>query len=1120
MAVLLLVCGAASVSAAYLAPTGTSDVVGTVCANTFQNIGPFHVAQSYTGINGLDNPEDIGAAHQMWMAHGSNVAYLGGVNGGVWKTDNLHGTDAFGGPHWYPTSDYMPCLNIGALSGSADDASFVVAGCGYVSNSNNRGGEAMGVMISGDAAATWTMSSNFPKGFSISSIAVSGTLSGTHRIVVSARSYKVILSATTGREMNPYGLPQTGTTPAPDSQPIYQNGGIWVSTNGGVSWTQTYGQAVTKLLRHPNVPTTMYAFGMLGSTFTKDPSMTPSLLVSTDEGGSWSPMPTMPDVATACPCNQPPCAINNVAGALSFISGQTIFTVGFFVSPQCYAFFRTKDNSGTTVLGAAGSWMPIGNAPVKGSSTDLGSQGETNFAILAHPTIANFIFVGTTDRMVFRVNPLTSPDPTWTLIASPTITAPPAGPFTTSTTSPHADARNLYWDYATGDLLVTNDGGLYKRTTPAATVAPLGDWFTLSGDLSITEGYQLGTDPRTGAIVLSAQDNSVMMSQFDGNEVSTGIWGYALTGDGSSAIMDRRFNPARMYSANQHMAGWFSLPVGGGLNSLVTFTASTPATTAGQSCGFNGNDNCFNFVTTQALNSQTQGEIMICTVLDGKCYVAVHPLVPGGTGGSVTALEFDPAIVTEAVVAGVLKKPISQYVFGGMRNGVSYPSVVFAVGIWYVWARQVPASSASAISVGEYNVLSNAPANLNNYVNVYSPFYAFMYNAFLAQHPADFYINCVIDDAGGLWLTTNFGKTFTLLNDPANSNLLSLSGHTSVDTFGTGSALWVESWIGGALPLVVSTSLGLWVSFTPLLSNAATPFMTFHRLGAGSPNTMATSMTYSYDVDTLTVSMFGRGVWAMQGFTQTVQDIFNGVAPGPLNTACVATGLYPAVTGVFGFGTAPQSPAALSGTPGAGRPPFNYTQYNTMGSGAGATGAASDNGTPDSGGMTGGGGGGGSSSTGGGGGPDYSYFTITVSFSISRNLGSLVNTGSVITSDILNAFSTLSPPVSGGSLNYLSAAASPASMSETTISVQFLYVSSSAATPEEMLCAFTTQANTAGSRLRDGQYTQFIIPSSIVKVSGRVTTTCKACGAASMHPAVFVVAAMAMIWTAMQQARL
>ena len=150
------------------------------------------------------------------------------LNGGVWRTVNFHSNPTLqNGPHWTPaTLHTMPCNSIGSVSAPATNPNIVAAGCGFPSNSANRGGEPLGVMISVDYGATWQMT-NFPKGYWISSILVDApphaTVSQVNLLVAVSAAIFLYLELT-GYNVDSYGIGSDPTNP--------MIGGIWKSTNG------------------------------------------------------------------------------------------------------------------------------------------------------------------------------------------------------------------------------------------------------------------------------------------------------------------------------------------------------------------------------------------------------------------------------------------------------------------------------------------------------------------------------------------------------------------------------------------------------------------------------------------------------------------------------------------------------------------------------------------------------------------------------------------------------------------------------------------------------------------------------------------------------------------------
>jgi hypothetical protein len=190
-----------------------------VCFSHWQSVGPFGVRHSVAGLSTASDPEDIGAIHSVWTA--GDLAFVAAVNGGVWRSKTFHAYDSLGGPHWSPGTDALPCASMAAVSGSAADPTVAVAGCGYRSNSAQRGGEAMGAMVTTDGGDSWRMTT-FPKGYAISAVLAAGSGASAALLVATCAPVKP-LSGATGEAADPYGL---GT----------KSGGIWHSTDAGLSF--------------------------------------------------------------------------------------------------------------------------------------------------------------------------------------------------------------------------------------------------------------------------------------------------------------------------------------------------------------------------------------------------------------------------------------------------------------------------------------------------------------------------------------------------------------------------------------------------------------------------------------------------------------------------------------------------------------------------------------------------------------------------------------------------------------------------------------------------------------------------------------------------------------------
>lgn len=73
---------------------------------------------------------------------------------------------------------------------------------------------------------------------------------------------------------------------------------------------------------------------------------------------------------------------------------------------------------------------------------------------------------------------------------------------TANSSAPHADSRDLVFD-SRGELIEADDGGIYRRTSPLDNS---GDWYSLNGNLQITEFHNIAFDTTSNIIFGGAQD--------------------------------------------------------------------------------------------------------------------------------------------------------------------------------------------------------------------------------------------------------------------------------------------------------------------------------------------------------------------------------------------------------------------------------------------------------------------------------------------------------------------------------------------------------------------------------------------------------------------------------------
>lgn len=155
-----------------------------------------------------------------------------------------------------------------------------------------------------------------------------------------------------------------------------------------------------------------------------------------------------------------------------------------------------------------------------------GAQGAVNTSIQADPNNANLVYLAG-DRItaspftgnVVRGNASLAAGSQFAIIHG-------AGG---NNTSPHADSRAMAFD-ANGNLLQSDDGGIYRRSTPTGA----GAWSSVIGNLAVTEVHDLAHDRVSNVVMIGTQDNGTHQQQAAANPRWTMING----GDGGDAAID------------------------------------------------------------------------------------------------------------------------------------------------------------------------------------------------------------------------------------------------------------------------------------------------------------------------------------------------------------------------------------------------------------------------------------------------------------------------------------------------------------------------------------------------------------------------------------------------------
>ncbi len=349
--------------------------------------------------------DEISGAVQGLATHPTNpdIAYVGTVQGGVWKTLNATAVS----PTWVPQTDFLSSLSIGDIEFDPTDATgnTLVAGIGRTSSFAATGGNQTGLLRTTNGGTSWTELN-------------AATIQNQTFRSVAARG-NIIMGASDTRWSGGGGA------------------GLFRSTDSGATFTQVSGSSglpngpVSDLVGDATNPSRFYIAVRQTGVFRSD-----------DSGATWV----------------------NVTNNLTGINNATtaVFLSVHATGTNNAVYAGVVDGNGNfgglfRSANAGGNWTALDTPTVFN-----GQQGAVHGAIAADPTNPNLVYAAG-DRIqngpftvaVVRID-ATQP------AGSQETTITGAG---AQNTAPHADSRRLVFT-ADGNLLLGCDGGIYRRANP------------------------------------------------------------------------------------------------------------------------------------------------------------------------------------------------------------------------------------------------------------------------------------------------------------------------------------------------------------------------------------------------------------------------------------------------------------------------------------------------------------------------------------------------------------------------------------------------------------------------------------------------------------------------------
>jgi hypothetical protein len=457
-------------------------------------------------VENITNREIVGAINCVTPHRtNANILYIGAVNGGVWRTANATAAS----PSWTWISSDLPSQSIGALEFDPTDATnkTLVVGLGRTSSFAGFGVGNRGVFRTTTGVGPWT---NIDAGGKFKNLDITG---------IAARGATIVVSTTSG---------------------------IYRTVDTGASWTLISGDPDTglpagnsrDLVADPNDKNIFYTNA--GST---------GIYKTEKMGASWI---KVSDAALdAALVGQ-----GNIEMAVG--TNKNVF-VAIVRAGRLGDVYRSGDG-GTTWTALD---IPLTTEGGVAFGIHPGAQGGRHLSLAADPSNHNVVYIGG-DRQpgVDEGNPAL---PRWpnsinakdysgrlfrinASLAKGAQAAPITNKGTAGNSSPHADSRDMDFD-ANGDLIESDDGGVYKQTSP---INATGNWFSLIGNTNVTEVHSIDWDANANIIITGTQDNGTPQQDLPTNvkwtSVSTADGGDVAVDDISSPTTSTRFSSFQTFS--------------------------------------------------------------------------------------------------------------------------------------------------------------------------------------------------------------------------------------------------------------------------------------------------------------------------------------------------------------------------------------------------------------------------------------------------------------------------------------------------------------------------------------------------------------------------------------------
>ena len=464
-------------------------------------------------VENIDRGEVIGAIRVV-TAHptDANIVYIGAVNGGIWRTAN--GMDPK--PTWQHETDDTKSMSIGALAFDPTDPSHqtLVAGVGRFSSLAQHGGRRTGLLRTVNGGVSWTTvnSAEGLSGFNISGVA--------------PRGETIILSV--------------NYTDDCDNSGNCDDVGIWRCGASGGGCKKVSGEPGTGL---PKGASSCLVGDPLNSDILYTNAGGKGLYRTNNGGASWSKISSVEMDSLIAQADNLKIAVGNSKNL--YVAIDVPYDPAKEKS-RLAGVFRSGDGGS--------SWKKMDLPMTPEGGIHPGSQGGLHLSIAADPANSNIVYIGGDAQpgdfpahpnsigaldysgRLFRGDASQPFGKQWVhLTHSNKLGAKGGG--TAHGSAPHADSRDMSVA-ANGVLLEVDDGGIYRRTSPQTNT---GDWFSMNGDLQVTEFHSVAWDSNCHLVVGGAQDTGTPEQE----SRSGVLWQSISRSDGGVVAVDDASTPRR-----------------------------------------------------------------------------------------------------------------------------------------------------------------------------------------------------------------------------------------------------------------------------------------------------------------------------------------------------------------------------------------------------------------------------------------------------------------------------------------------------------------------------------------------------------------------------------------------